>query len=92
MPNDAKLGLVLGIAVVIAIGVVYYRKDPGGAAPVDSAAISTDADGEARGQYRSTRGRPVNRGLATSTSTDSTDSDGPAIKAVAPDEQPPARE
>ncbi len=27
MPNDAKLGLVVGIGVVIAIAVVYYRKD-----------------------------------------------------------------
>lgn len=93
MPNDAKLGLVLGIAVVIAIGVVYYRKDQGSAAPADSAAISADADGDARGQYRSTRVRPVNRGPASTTS-DSSDnsSDVPAIKAVPLDEQPPARE
>jgi nucleoid-associated protein YgaU len=27
MPNDAKLGLVLGVGLVIAVGVVFYRKD-----------------------------------------------------------------
>jgi len=27
MPNDAKLGLVVGVGVVIAVGVVFYRKD-----------------------------------------------------------------
>lgn len=33
MPNDAKLGLVLGMGLVIAIGVVFYRKEPGPASP-----------------------------------------------------------
>jgi hypothetical protein len=28
MSNDAKLGLVVGIAVVILIAIVFYRKDP----------------------------------------------------------------
>jgi hypothetical protein len=27
MPNDAKLGLVAGVAVVILIAVVFFRKD-----------------------------------------------------------------
>jgi nucleoid-associated protein YgaU len=27
MPNDAKLGLVVGVGLVIAVGVVFYRKD-----------------------------------------------------------------
>lgn len=34
MPNDAKLGLVVGVGLVIAAGVVFYRKD----APVGSTA------------------------------------------------------
>jgi hypothetical protein len=40
MPNDAKLGLILGVGVVIAISVVFFRKEPGtvGAA---AAAVST---------------------------------------------------
>ncbi len=27
MPNDAKLGLVVGVGLVIAVGVIFYRKD-----------------------------------------------------------------
>jgi hypothetical protein len=27
MPNDAKLGLVLGIGLVVMIGMVYFRAD-----------------------------------------------------------------
>ncbi len=33
MPNDAKLGLVLGISVVVAIGMVFFRAE----APVSGA-------------------------------------------------------
>jgi hypothetical protein len=29
MTNDAKLGLVVGIGVVILIAIVFFRKDPG---------------------------------------------------------------
>lgn len=28
MPNDAKLGLIVGVAVVLVISVVFYRKEP----------------------------------------------------------------
>lgn len=28
MSNDAKLGLVLGVAIVIVIGLVFFRADP----------------------------------------------------------------
>lgn len=28
MPNDAKLGLILGIGVVIAVAVLFFRQDP----------------------------------------------------------------
>ena len=28
MPNDAKLGLVLGISLVVVIGMVFFRADP----------------------------------------------------------------
>ncbi len=42
MPNDAKLGLVLGMGLVIAIGVVFYRKEPGQAStPVATPAAVT---------------------------------------------------
>ena len=29
MPNDAKFGLIVGVTVVIAISVVFFRKEPG---------------------------------------------------------------
>ena len=31
MPNDAKLGLVTGLAIVVLIAATYYRKEPTGA-------------------------------------------------------------
>jgi hypothetical protein len=33
MPNDAKFGLIVGVAVVIAISVVFFRKEPAPSAP-----------------------------------------------------------
>jgi hypothetical protein len=27
MPNDAKLGLLVGVGLVVAVGVVFFRKD-----------------------------------------------------------------
>lgn len=38
MANDAKLGLVLGVALVVIIGLVYFRGDPASARmPIDPA-------------------------------------------------------
>ena len=28
MPNDAKLGLVVGVGLVIAVAVLFFRKEP----------------------------------------------------------------
>jgi hypothetical protein len=40
MPNDAKLGLVCGVALVIVVAVIFFRKDGPGLAPAaDPAAI-----------------------------------------------------
>jgi hypothetical protein len=33
MPNDAKLGMIVGVGMVIAIAVVFFRKDPAPAPP-----------------------------------------------------------
>jgi hypothetical protein len=33
MPNDAKVGLVLGLGVVIAVGVIFFRKEVGAQQP-----------------------------------------------------------
>lgn len=38
MPNDAKLGLVLGVAVVLTIAAVYFRRDASPAPPGNSTA------------------------------------------------------
>ncbi len=32
MPNDAKLGLVVGVVLVIAVAVIFFRKDLSGQA------------------------------------------------------------
>jgi nucleoid-associated protein YgaU len=33
MPNDAKLGLVVGVALVVVIAVVFFRREPAAADP-----------------------------------------------------------
>jgi nucleoid-associated protein YgaU len=45
MPNDAKIGLVVGVGLVIAVAVVFYRKDAPTASPaaIDKAAPVTPA-------------------------------------------------
>jgi nucleoid-associated protein YgaU len=47
MPNDAKLGLVVGVGLVIAVGVIFYRKDAptGEAAAIDKAAPALPSSG-----------------------------------------------
>ena len=43
MPNDAKLGFALGVALVIAVAVVFYRTEPT-AVSTDPAAIIAKPD------------------------------------------------
>jgi hypothetical protein len=41
MPNDAKLGLVAGVALVIAVAVIYFHNDlTAGKTPADAAAAT----------------------------------------------------
>ena len=41
MPNDAKLGLVAGVALVIVVAVLYFHNDLGaGKTPADAAAAT----------------------------------------------------
>ena len=35
MANDAKMGLLAGLATVLMIAVVYYQKSPGSATPAN---------------------------------------------------------
>ena len=46
MPNDAKLGMVVGVGLVIAVAVVFYRKDAptGNTAAIDKVGPSQLAE------------------------------------------------
>jgi hypothetical protein len=64
MPNDAKVGLVLGLGLVIVVAVIYFRSDasrmreetPTAAAAKPS---STPRQRPPRGQSRATKARPA---------------------------------
>jgi nucleoid-associated protein YgaU len=43
MPNDAKLGLIVGVGLVITVAVVFFRKDPLAAQPVPEMSTSSPA-------------------------------------------------
>ena len=88
MPNDAKFGLVVGVGLVIAIGVMYFRKEPGSemeaaANGADSAltAVNPAFTTSSSGQYRVAPVRPVNRNEPRSRLSES-------ISAVAEPETP----
>lgn len=41
MPNDAKLGLVLGVAIVVVIALVFFRSEPVAARPASDPSRAT---------------------------------------------------
>jgi nucleoid-associated protein YgaU len=63
MPNDAKLGLVVGVVLVIAVAVIYFRNDAASRKkdePPAATAVKptpTTAPFPARGQTRPTKAR-----------------------------------
>lgn len=59
MPNDAKLGLVVGVAVVIAVAVVFFRED------TTHGSGSRVAFGGNPGFRGAARSRPVNGQVAS---------------------------
>jgi nucleoid-associated protein YgaU len=63
MPNDVKLGLVIGVGLVIAVAVIFFRKDSNAAAvpPDGAAAIPPGSAPQAPppGTSRAARFRPV---------------------------------
>lgn len=68
MPNDAKLGLVVGVGLTIAVAVVFFSKDPNsppsepqGRAPVSAQVPSPDGVGP-RPLQGQTTGRPSGSG------------------------------
>ena len=68
MPNDAKLGLVVGVGLVLTVAVIFFRKDLITRKPnADPAAASTIGPVKAppaaspRGLARPARARPASR-------------------------------
>jgi hypothetical protein len=57
MPNDAKLGLVCGVGLVIAIAVVFYRKDAAPRPPAEPASINKPPAPPTDGSRRSAQAR-----------------------------------
>ncbi len=63
MPNDAKLGLVVGVGLVIAIGVVFFRKEPPPNASNPPGAAAPALTPVARGPHRLAPVRPASRAV-----------------------------
>jgi hypothetical protein len=63
MPNDAKLGLVIGLGLVIAVAVIYFRGDAGNpheeTASTAAKPAATHRQPPPRGQSRPTKARPA---------------------------------
>ena len=63
MPNDAKLGLMVGVGLVIGVAVVYFRKDlpppPSDAAYAAPVSATRAAPANPRGTYRSVKAKAV---------------------------------
>jgi hypothetical protein len=65
MPNDAKLGLIVGVGLVIGVAMVYFRKDLGPPEmPAEAASVSPVSSTRAtpappRGTYRSVKAKAV---------------------------------
>jgi hypothetical protein len=60
MPNDAKLGMVLGVALVVVFAVVLFRKDTSSVASADVSRAVTPAPRMSGGRG-SVAPRPINR-------------------------------
>ena len=43
MPNDAKLGLMVGVGLVVVIGFVFFRKEPATANPGEATPAAVSA-------------------------------------------------
>jgi hypothetical protein len=65
MPNDAKLGLIVGVGLVIGVAVVFFRKDlgppqgPGEPAFVTPLSATRAAPANPRTTYRSVKAKAV---------------------------------
>ena len=65
MPNDAKLGLVLGVGLVIAVAVVFFRRDLATAQPTENPAGAVNSPAvppnAVRDQLRPVKARTADR-------------------------------
>jgi hypothetical protein len=70
MPNDAKLGLVLGIGLVIVLGVVFFRRElsPEVSATGTPAAVTPVRAPGQRGQFRPAQAKVMSQGESTDSS------------------------
>src|SRR5437867_1004699 len=65
MPNDAKLGLIVGVGLVIGVAVVFFRKDlgpperPGEPSYVTPVSSTRAAPVNPRGTFRSVKAKAV---------------------------------
>ena len=74
MPNDAKMGLAVGVVVVIAIAVVFFRKEPGLPFAGEAAAAVVGTPKPARptpiqALNSTVEGKPVSKTVETGTSS-----------------------
>lgn len=54
MPSDAKMGLVVGVGLVLGVAMVYFRKEPPGPpASPEPAAIAATVNGRPTAQSKS---------------------------------------
>ena len=74
MPNDAKLGLVVGVGVVIAVAFVFFRKEAGASVQTPNgstaAAVNAQKDpatGPSRGSGQPVKAKPSGQALGTIT-------------------------
>jgi nucleoid-associated protein YgaU len=58
MPNDAKLGLVVGVGLVIAIAILFFRKDSPAADPAAATSVK-QTPAPPNTPATTARGRPV---------------------------------
>jgi len=71
MPNDAKLGLIVGVGLVLTVAVVFFRKDPLAAQPAPemstSSAVQSNSPPQAlpRDQFHPVSANQTNRTEAT---------------------------
>lgn len=83
MPNDAKLGMVVGLGLVVAVGLLFAKKESGAATPgTDAAAAVAPAPvhgAELAGEALVTPAQPLVRNPA-----EKTDADAPGVTVSTP--------